>query len=297
MTPNIELAKTRDFGEIISDSFLFIRENFKQLLSCFFIFCGIFLLAGLVSSIMLQLKLTEVLTNFTQNNFDGTTSVWTGAYIFDTIFSAIIAVAGYITLSITIISFMALYKQKGNIAPTNEELWGYIKYYFLKILGVSILNYVLLIIAFILCVLPGIYLTPILGLMFPIIIVENAGFGYAWDQSFRLIKENWWKVFGALFITQLILGICSGIVNLPFQLTSVWSVFLHKIPNLHLSIFSVIMGAILKELSMVLYILPLVTLGICYFSLTEAKDATGLMGRIDQLGMTDADANKPAEEY
>jgi len=296
MKPTIELAKTRDFGEIISDSFLFIRENFKQLLSCFFIFCGIFLLAGVISGVMLQIKMMDVISDSESPVLESGRGAW-AAYGFDAIFAGIIALAGYITLTVTIISFMALYKQKGNIAPTNEELWGYIKYYFFKILGVGILNYIILIIAFILCILPGIYLSPILGLILPIVIVENASFGYAWDQSFRLIKENWWTVFGALFITELILGICSGVVNLPFQVVNVWSVFLHKIPNVHLSIFSVIIGSILKVLSMAFYILPLVTLGICYFSLTEAKDATGLMGRIDQLGKNEADPNTPAEEY
>jgi len=297
MTPNIELAKTRDFGEIISDSFSFIRENFKQLLSCFFIFCGIFLLAGAVSNIMLQLKISDIVNNFGGGSFDNGGNIFSAAYGVNTIIAALVGIAGNIALMVTILSFMALYKQKGNIAPTNEEVWGYIKHYFLKILGVSILNYILIVIALILCILPGIYLSPIFGLIFPIIIVENSSFGYAWDQSFRLIKENWWKVFGAIFITWLILIICSGVINLPFQAVNVWSVFLHKIPTTHLSFFSIIIGSILKELSTAFYILPLVTLGICYFSLTEAKDATGLMGRINQLGTNNTDANTPAEEY
>jgi hypothetical protein len=296
MNSNIELSKTRDFGEIISDSFLFIRENFKPLLSCFFVFCGIFLLAGVISGVMLQIKMIDVINNSDGNGLESGSGTW-AAYGIDAVFAGVIALAGYVTLTITIISFMALYKQKGNIAPTNEELWGYIKYYFLKVLGIGILNYIILIIAFVLCILPGVYLSPILGLIFPIIIVENASFGYAWDQSFRLIKENWWKVFGALFITEFILGICSAVINIPFQVVNVWSVFLHRIPNVHLSIVSVIIGTILKELSMAFYILPLVALGICYFSLTEAKDATGLMGRINQLGKNEADPNTPAEEY
>ena len=54
--PAIELSKTRDFGEAISDSFLFVRQNLKLLLSAFFIFCGFFLLAGTVIGIMQQMK-------------------------------------------------------------------------------------------------------------------------------------------------------------------------------------------------------------------------------------------------
>jgi hypothetical protein len=56
MQPKIELAKTRDFGEIINDTFLFMRQNFKPLLKYFFTFCGIFLAAGTVCSTLYQLK-------------------------------------------------------------------------------------------------------------------------------------------------------------------------------------------------------------------------------------------------
>jgi hypothetical protein len=296
MEPSIELSKTRDFGEIISDSFLFIRQNFKPLLSCFFVFCGFFLVAGTVASIMQQIKMIDVMNNPDGGIPQSSSGVW-AAYGLETLFTAVFALLGYIAITVTVTSFMALYKEKGNIAPTNEELWGYFKYYFLKILGGSILNYILLIIGFIFCIVPGIYLYPILGLVFPIIIVENSSYSYAFNQSFRLIKENWWTVFGALFITGLIVGICASVVTIPFQVVNVWSVFLHQIKNLHLSVFSIVIGTILTQLAQVLYILPAVTLCICYFSLTEAKDATGLLGRIHQLGTDQADINAPAEEY
>ena len=42
MPSKIELLKVRDFGEIITDSFGFVRQNFKQLVKCFFVFSGFF---------------------------------------------------------------------------------------------------------------------------------------------------------------------------------------------------------------------------------------------------------------
>ncbi len=296
MEPKIELSKTRDFGEIIADSFLFIRQNIKPLLSCFFTFCGFFLLAAGVASIMQQIKMMDTLNNADGNFGQGNTGFRT-SYGIETILSIVFALTGFIAIKVTILSFMALYKEKGNIAPTNEELWGYFKFYFFRIFGSAILNYLILIIGFIFCLIPGIYLYPILGLIFAIIIVENTSYGYAFNQSFRLIKENWWTIFGALFISGLIVFVCSTVVNMPFQVVNVWSVFFHKAKHIHLSMLSIIMGTILKELAMVLYILPLVTLTICYFSLAEAKDATGLMGRINQIGTDSTDADTPAEEY
>jgi hypothetical protein len=300
MEPSIELSKTRDFGEIIADSFLFIRLNLKPLISCFFVFCGFFLLAGTVTAILQQIKANELLSSVDVSDGGASAVVPSGfaarfgvTYFLQLLF----LILTYTAITVTILSFMTLYKEKGNIAPTNEEVWGYFKYFFLKTFGANIVNSILLIIATMLCLIPGIYLYPILGLVFPIMIVENTTFGYAFNQSFRLIKENWWTVFGALFVTGLIVYICMAVVTVPFAAANIWSTFFHRGHHIHISMISIIVGTIIRQLSHVLYILPFVTLTICYFSLTESKHATGLMGRIDQLGNNTIAPDAPAEEY
>lgn len=297
MEPQIELSKTRDFGEIIADSFLFIRQNLKPLVSSFFVFCGFFLLAGCVTGIMQQIKMSDMYDGTYVGDAQQPFSNLASAFTLSTILAVIFTLLTYIAMPVTVISFMALYKQKGNVAPTNEEVWGYFKYYFLKVLGGSIVNMIVLMVGFVMCLIPGIYFYPVLALIFPIIIVENTSYGYAFNQSFRLIKENWWTTFGALFITYLIAAICMGLVNVPFQVANFWEVLLRRGTHPHLSVVTIVFGTILQQLSLVLYALPLVAVVICYFSLTEAKDATGLMGRINQLGNNAADTNAPAEEY
>jgi len=294
MEPKVELSKARDFGEIISDSIAFIRQNLKPLLSAFFIFCGIFLLVTAVAEIMQQIRLSEIVngTDYTAGERPDFAE-----FGIESLLTIVFALLTYIAMPLTVLSFMALYKQKGNIAPTNEEVWGYFKYYFFKILGSSVLNGIVLGIGFVFCLIPGIYLYPILSLIVPVIIVENSGYGYAWDKSFRIIKENWWTVFGVLFVTGLIVGICSAVVTVPFQAINIVNVYLHQIKDMHLSMVSIILGSVLRQFALVLYILPMVALGLCYFSLTESKDGTGLMERIDQLGNNAADTHTPAEEY
>jgi hypothetical protein len=294
MEPLVELSKTRDFGEIIGDSITFIRQNLKPLLSAFFVFCGIFLLVTAVATVMQQIRLSELISSVDYTTGDRPDFSEFGL---ETVVAVIFGLLTYVAMPLTIISFMALYKQKGNIAPTNEEVWGYFKYYFFKVLGSSVLNGIILGIGFVFCLIPGIYLYPILGLIVPVIIVENSGYSYAWDKSFRIIKENWWTTFGALFVTGLIVLICSAVINVPFEAINFMKVYLHQAKGVHISTVSIILGSILRQMSLVLYILPMVALGICYFSLTESKDSTGLMDRIDQLGSTPTDTNAPAEEY
>ncbi len=65
MKDKIEFKKIREFGDIIGDTFVFIKQNFKPLMTAFIYLSGIFLLAGMVSSIITQLQFVEV----TRDNF------------------------------------------------------------------------------------------------------------------------------------------------------------------------------------------------------------------------------------
>ncbi len=303
MSTNIELSKTRDFGEIISDSFLFIRENLKPLLTCFFTFCGFFMLATIVLSYLEQTKMLGAMNTLggDPNSFDtqtGPFAVFSRLLGVEYLFLIFFMFLNWTTMVVTVISYMAVYKAKGNIPPTTVEVWGYIKYYFFKIMGTIILTGISTALGFVCCILPGIWLYPILALIVPIIIIENTSFGYAFSQSFRIIKENWWATFGALFVIGLIASILVSVIVMPFGAANILTTFLHPNKGIHLNPTLTFISSVVNEIGHVFYILPLVTLTLCYFNLTELKDATGLMDRINKLGNNDADnTNLPVEEY
>jgi hypothetical protein len=297
MNSKIELAKPRDFGEIINDTFTFGRQNFKPLLKYFFIFCGFFLLATAATDIVNQLNVVKSLNNFDPNSFDNQSrnpfSVFTPYYFLNLFFLLL----EYLSITITVLCFMALYRQKNNQVPDTEEMWGYFKFYFFRIIGSSIVITILLILGFVFCIIPGIYLYPVMALVFPIIIVENASFGYAFNQSFKLIKDNWWATFGVLLVVAIILSVASGILVLPSALFTVGSFFFHVTRGTSVSITALVITTILKEISHVFQILMVVAIGLCYFNLTESKEGTGLMERINQFGAAETDPNTTTEEY
>jgi hypothetical protein len=305
MSNTIELSKKRDFGELISDSFVFVRENFVPLVKCFFIFCGFFLVATVVFGWITEakvIKATTDLSSFNSDNFDNSTNpfaVFAQLFGVEYFLLILVSLLGYVTIFLTVISYMAVYKAKGNKPATPAEVWGYFKYYFLKITGSTVIVFILLVLGCVCCLIPGIWLYPILTLIFPIIIVENRSFGDAFNQSFRLIKENWWTTFGALFVMGIIVAILRAIITMPIGAVDVISLFLSRGKNMHLSPTLMLISLVAGEIAHIFYILSFVTLTLCYFSLTEQKDAVGLMERIQQLGgNNDADkTDKPAEEY
>jgi hypothetical protein len=299
MTPNIELSKNRDFGEIITDTFIFTRQNLKPLLKCFFIFCGFFIVASILFGIIEQTK-TVGLVNGSQfpgafsNRFSTNSTNLFGIEYFVLI---ILMVLNYAAMPVTIYSYIALYKEKGNIPPTPIEVWGYFKYFYLKVLGSLILVSILLVIGTAVCLIPGIYLFPILTLIFPIMIFENTSFSYAFNRSFRLIKDNWWPTFGVFIVIGLIVYVALLIVILPTTVLNLGSLFLHPGKGMHLSLTLTIITNILQHLCYVFFIVPTVTVSLCYFNLSEKTENTGLLSRLNNLGNTNADNSLPAEEY
>lgn len=295
MQPKIELAKTRDFGEIINDTFTFISQNWKPLLKSYAIICGFFIVANLVVALLQQQKLVGAME---------TTNAYSVGYNYGRRFASMFGLSYFLNLvfslltltAITLLplSFMALYKEKGNIAPNTEEVWGYFKHYFFRFLGSYIVVAIVLFIGFVLCLVPGLYLLPILSLILPIIVFENSGLGEGWSKAFQLIKENWWQTFGALIVITIITYAAMMIFVIPTTLLTVGTMFLSKSRP---SASGLMLTTIVSALCYVFYMLPSITAALCYFNLNEQKEGTGLMGRINNFGNNDLDAGLPKEEY
>jgi hypothetical protein len=298
MSSNVELAKPRDFGEIINDTFTFMKQNLKPLLRYFFIFCGIFVVGGILSSSMLQLKIANT-TNAVSTasyNLQYKPSIW-NYFGIEYFLSIVFTMLSVITVQVTTLSYIALYKEKDKQPPTTEEMWGYIKYYYLKILGSSILLYLLLTVATLACIIPGIYLLPIFALILPVMVIENTSFGYAFSRAFVLIKENWWTTFGSLVVIWIIVYVCMVVVTLPASLINMVSLLLHPQSSRIYSVPAAMITAAIQHLCQVFAIIPCITLSLCYFNLTESKDGTSLMDKINKLGTTSPDTDLPVEEY
>jgi hypothetical protein len=298
MQPKIELLKARDFGEIINDTFTFIRQNLKPLLRYFFIFCGFFMIVGTITTVMQQTKMAEMV-DIVRNTNAGETYGRSPFYMFTPDYWINILAIGltYFSLMVMVLSYMAVYKEKGNNIPTTEELWGFIKYYFIKITLSSILITILIVAGFVFCLLPGFYLATVLSLVAPIMVMENATFGYAFSRSFDLIKNNFWITFGTLAVIGIINYFARLILALPAAIFFAGNLFLHTYKNTNFSIIAVVVSAILTQLGLFFSIIPVIGCAFCYFNLTETRDGTGLLGRINQFGAAGADTHTPEEEY
>jgi len=292
MINKIEFKKRRDFGQVINDTFTFIRQNFKPLIKTYFTFCGLFVLASLVSLLIYQYKTVGILnTKILRGGGRSGLEIYNLEYFLSIIFS----LASYASMTVAVLSYIAIYVQKGNHLPTLEEVWGYFKYYFLRVFGSSFVLIIMLIVGFIFCLLPGFYLFPFVAMMFPIMVIENGTFAYSFSRSFKIIGNSFWVTFGTLIVVWIIIYACMSMIILPTSIFNMVGMFTSKNPQLSLTLSMI--TSVLQSLCQVFTIIPVITISLSYFSLLEQKENVGLMERIANFGDVEKPVDTRPEEY
>lgn len=281
MEGKVEFRKAREFGDLIGDTFLFIRQNFKPLMKVFIYLCGIFIIGGMLSSMLTQLQLVGMVK---ANGLSTYKDPFRMIYNFGFNYVLMIAfiMLTYTSMYVTILSYISLYIQKGNEAPNVAEVWAYFKYYFLRMLGSSLLMSIFFVLCFICCIIPGIYVFPAMSLFYPIMILENGNFSHSFSRSFKLLKDEWWVTAAVLIVIYIIFYAFSTIVQMPALIITMIGAFTHG--ERSISTTYAIVTSVSQYVSQVFMIIPIVCTALCYFNLVERKENTGLLGRIGGFG-------------
>jgi len=201
----------------------------------------------------------------------------------------------YVVTTLTTLSYIIIYQEKGNEAPMVEEVWSYFKFYFLRVLGAVIVITMISTIGAVFCLLPGIYLFTVLGLILPIIVIENATLNYSMSRCFQIIKNNWWTVFGSMIIISIVLFAAYIALSIPvMMLVEIYAL----VSGTSITTLYLLPITIISSCLHFLYILPVIALTLNYYSLTEQCDGTSLLSRIETFGVKDDNAgHTTGEEY
>lgn len=297
MKNSVEFKKIREFGDIIGDTFVFLKQNFKPLMKAFLYLTGIFILAGMISSIITQLQLVQM----AKGNFSIAREYGAGPFQrflnlgLNYIFVILFTMLSYTSMYVTVLSYIVLYIEKGNQAPTVNEVWGYYKYYFLRMLGSGLLMTLFFGVCFICCIIPGIYVFPAVSLFYVVMIMENGGFSYSFSRSFKLLTGEWWVTAAVLLVIYIIFYACTLAVQLPSIIITMASAFTHQPGPINKSY--VFISSVSRYASQVFMIIPVVCSAFIYFNLVERKESIGLLGRIEGLGEQKDSGHSDQEQY
>lgn len=276
----VQLRQVRDIGQVISDSFLYVRQNWKLLYGALIIGClppfllGSFLIGRFFSSTMTQFSAqVPSVPSF------GTMGL---GYLF-------MAITGLMFVSIIQEHLRAyLHGETVLLSPGSlvARAISSVPQYFL----IVFLSMIAIWLGLILLMIPGIWLMGALSLANPAQGIERAGAIESMGRSFKLVKDNWWNTFGVLFLLGLIVGVIAYAVMIPFTLLlgfgSMSGLEASNDPDATLRTMSIIMPLMFGIMGLVyllLYPLPMIGVGLQYFNLVEQKERRGLGDRLSEF--------------
>jgi len=190
-------------GEVLDASFKIVRQSFG-------------VLAGCVIVVALPLNIIDTLvTASTQENafnIDSTrgSDVSTGTVVAGLLVSfALAVVLSALAAAACFRAVSSLYLGErptigGSLSFAAARLGPVILLAFLYFLG--------LIPAFLLLVIPGIWLSIAWTVSFPALLSEGLGPAAALRRSFGLVKGRWWPTFGTVLVMNIIVGVISSII-------------------------------------------------------------------------------------
>jgi hypothetical protein len=289
----VELRKIRDFSENLNDTFVFIRLNFKPLVTSFLGISGVFMLGSAIISGIYQSQVGEIfesIINGSNNtNDDFTPSIFSPTYFL----VYLLAWLNVVAMKVSLLAFVKVYERKAGEDVTFKEVWHEFAKYFFKVFFYSIPIVLVILVGVVFCILPGAYLWVVLMPFEMALVVEEETFSGAWDRCFTIIKEHFWPSLAIYLVAYLIYMAATGIIGAVIGLISgVLAYFTTK----DISTTVGIVTSVFNILSFVFFIVFYISAILNYFSLTESYDGTGMMRRLDNLGGTTT-THATEEEY
>ncbi|MBO9701523.1 MAG: hypothetical protein J7604_15035 [Sporocytophaga sp.] len=318
MQQKINFRQSRDLGDIISITFLFLTANLKPLLMAILFISGPFILLG---GIGFGLYYSFIMSSAMGGGVPDLLLFQNMGLQFILLY--LILTAGSLVFFITIYEFMYLYIN--NMDTSVGEVWKGVKKRFplaLKVIFGSIflmgltfaiiggllfqlffaggsLGFFLSFITIVLSIAPFFYIAVTLSLLMSVCLFEQKGFFAGLKRSFSLIAGKWWRTFGLIFVFTLIYSGASFVFAVPMYAALGIEMFSqingNEVSPL-IKIATAASSALLLVGSYLVSSILLIGINFHYFSLAEEKDATGLLERIDSFGSISSES-KNVEEY
>lgn len=283
----INFKRKRELGEIITDTFKFLRRNYKP------IFRNMFKIVGIPFVLFIAASAYNAQSSFGESALFDITNPYG---VFDSATVIVSALAVYLFLFIfltfmnaTVMSIVKSYiANEGEIVDeeVNDTVKAKIGDIFLAGLGKGILTFI----GYLLCIIPGIYISIPFFLLFPILIFENKKVGDVFSACFDLVKDNWWITFASVIVLGLLWYLISMVFTLP-SMIYIWVKMFTSMQEGSLSdpsgmfdIGTVILTVVASALQYLAYVFMPIGAAFIYFNLNEQKNQTGTLEQIDRLG-------------
>lgn len=259
--------KKRDVGAVINDSFIFLKQEFKPLLTIVVIYVLPFLLLYSVGQIFIQQKLVEtVIPTDPEEMISRLLPVYKN--LFFMLFFNVFVQSLYIG---AVYSYIEVYIEKGRGNFTHRDVAPQLFHNSLLALGANLVLTIIILFGIIMCILPGIFLGNTLSLTIIILIANKNGLGNALQKSWYLVMANWWPTFLLNLVALVLLWGVGLIFSVPSMVAGI-SVSLFNIGEsqpVDLPLWYWILNGVSVLITSLFYVLLFTFWAFQYYSLEE----------------------------
>jgi hypothetical protein len=311
LTKLVEFRKQRELGQIISDTFTFLRRNAKPLLSVLVRTCAIpFIL--LIVAVGFYTKATAG-ANFLTSFGDGSDM---STFFISVVCLAIVGIIYNSMLYGSVSEYIKAYIAGGNV-PDTTAVVDTIKSKTGTFLGLGFTNLLIVLVValvpvglggaifatgseaigvlvVILAIFPLLYVYVKLSVIFPTLINKNLSIKETIKESSNLIKDEWWMTF----ITLIIIGFLIGVIGFVFQVPVVIYTLIKTITSVQsgsmgdpTALFDnvyLVLQVLASAMNYILYTILAISTNFIYFNLNERKNQTGSLDQINNIGSDNA---------
>jgi len=276
----IEFYKERDLGSIISDTFAFLRQNWRDML----VKTWKIILPYLVLIIGFSIYFFMSFGSF----FEAINSENVGAFFLKFLIFILLVIIFYVIVELAILNYIKLYiANEGYVDEGELKKLVYKKFFPLILL--HILVGIIINIGILFFIIPGIYFSVVLVFAPYLFIFEDKSIGESISGSFSLISGRWWITFGTIIVISLIYGIMGYIFSLPAVIYQmVFPLIKDAQTYTIVDLFKDPVYLFLNVISMlgrfIISVISIISMALVYFDLYEFKTSTGLIRKIDDLG-------------
>jgi hypothetical protein len=290
----VAFRKERDLGAIITDTFKFIRLEWKPFFSYVFKIAIIPILLAVASVLYISYASSKAFSGIDVENLN----TFNDENLFGNSVEIIVAVflmmvfylVAYVMVNIGSLYYIKSYiENKGQVnfeeikQKVGEKFWAFV--------GLGILIGLIVFASMILCFFPAIYTGIVLSLASSILVFENKTVSNAIGDSFNFIKGHWWETFGISIVIGILVSILSYIFSIPvviYQLIQGMSLLGTDDPTQMMGMFSdpvyLVLNVIANAGQFLFSSITLIATVLVYFDINEQKNASGTLNQIDGLG-------------
>lgn len=274
----IRFREVRDFSQVLSTAFVFLRQNFKPLLRD---------LVYVVGPVIIILAIVQI---FYMRLFGDVPETYQNPSSFFLTLLGLMVCSGlaYVLLYATVNSHILLYMQHGPRQYTSAQVVEMVKRFFWRLAVGMFVAMLLVGVGFMLCGIPGIYFYGVLSILPMVLMAEDRDAMSPIGRSFDLVSGHWWQTFLLVVVASFLQFSLGWMVMIPntvaqyvMQLGTAGVVELSGAQQALLMVLATL-GTVVGTL---LYAITCTVTAVQYFNLVERKELVGLQERIEQIAL------------